>query len=163
MRLHTCRTFCICQLQCCCCQRSSHFRSCSVAQHGARQFQAFCYRPSYASLVTPLPPSLHESGAAPTLTHQQPCAVVSLASTSLVWSDRSAPQLCLLQLLLPNCIRFSLLLPNCVRFSCYSRLRPLWLLFPDCVLFSCCSSSASACYHTHSTKYIKYEGRTSLL
>jgi len=27
------------------------------------------------------------------------CAVVSLASTSLAWSDRTAPRLCLLQLL----------------------------------------------------------------
>ena len=115
MQLHTCRTFCICQLQYCCCQRSSHFCLCSVAQHGARQFQALCYRHSYASLVTPLPPSQRGSGAAPTVTHQQPCAVVSLASTSLVWSDRTAPasapaaapQLLLLQLLFPDSVHFS--------------------------------------------------------
>jgi len=31
MRLHTCGTFCICQLQYCWCQRSSHFHLYSVA------------------------------------------------------------------------------------------------------------------------------------
>ena len=38
---------------------------------------------------------------------KQPCAVVSLANTTLTWLDQTAPRLRLLQLLLPNCIRFS--------------------------------------------------------
>ena len=41
--------------------------------------------------------NLHESGAAPY--SDASCAVVSLASTSLVWSDKTVPQLHLLQLL----------------------------------------------------------------
>ena len=53
------------------------------------------------------------------LTYQQPCVGVSLASTSLVWSDRTAPQ-----------------------------LHPLQLLLADYIHFSCCSliASSSACY-----------------
>jgi len=58
------------------------------------------------------------------------------ASTRLAQSDRTAPRLCPLQLLLPDYIRFQ-------------------LLFPDCVSFSLLS-------HTHSTKYSKYKGHASL-
>jgi len=61
----------------------------------------------------------------PTLIHQQACVVVSLVSTSLAWSDQTAPLLCPLQLLLLNCI-----------------------------LFSCCSSSASTCQRTHAAQII---------
>ena len=77
------------------------FRSCSVALHGARLHgQALSCRYCYASLVTPPPPCLRESDAAPYLTidtsllsmlrctNMQPCAVVSLARYSLAWSDR---------------------------------------------------------------------------
>ena len=88
-------------------------------------------------------------------------------------ASAAAPRLRPLQLLLPDCIRFSccspiasasaaarclcslqLLLPNCVCFSCSlitsastaaPQLRPLRLLLPDCVLFDCCSPIASAC------------------
>ena len=73
---------------------------------------------------------LHEFGAAPNF--DAPYAVLSLASTSLAWPDQTAPQLHPLQLLLPDCIRFSLQLFNCV-------------------LFSGCSSAA-ACYHTHAVQ-----------
>ena len=66
-----------------------------------------------------------------------------------------APQLCLLQLLLPDCIDpLQLLLPVCVRFSSAVRLcplpparclHPLQLLLPDCVHFNCSPiASASA-------------------
>ena len=76
---------------------------------------------------------------------KQPCVVVSLASTSLAWSDWTAPRLHPLQLLLPNYIRFSLLLPDCARFS---------LLLPDCARFSLllleCFSLLS---HIRSSKY----------
>ena len=61
----------------------------------------------------------------PTLIHQQACLVVSLASTSLAWSDQTAPLLC-----------------------------PLKLLLLNCILFSCCSSSASTCQHTHAVPSI---------
>jgi len=40
------------------------------------------------------------------------CTVVSLASTTLTWSDRTVPLVRPLQLLLPDFIHFSLLLPN---------------------------------------------------
>ena len=49
-----------------------------LAQHGERQFSLRC-RHSYASVVSPPSPCLRESGAAPTLTHQQPCVILSLA------------------------------------------------------------------------------------
>ena len=60
----------------------------------------------------------------------------------------AAPRLRLLQLLLPDYIDpLQLLLPDCIRFSCCSllasasavalRLRPLQLLLPDCVRFNC--------------------------
>ena len=74
--------------------------------------------------------------------HQQPCVVVSLASTSLTWSDLPAPRLCPLQLLLLDCIRF----------SCYS---------PIASASAHCSPTASS--SAASTKYKKYKGRTSLL
>ena len=100
-------------------------------------------RHSYASLVTPPPPSLRESGAAPysdapTALCGPGCAVVSLASASLAWSDRTAPRLRPLQLLLPNCIRFSCCSPTAPASACCSRivrfrLRPLQLLLPECV------------------------------
>jgi len=48
---------------------------------------------------------LRESGAVPY--SNAPCALVSLASTSLAWSDRPVPQLRPLQLLLPDCVLFS--------------------------------------------------------
>ena len=81
----------------------------------------------------------------PTLPHQQPCAVVSLASNSLVWShwtaptSASAPQLHLFQQLFHDCICFSLLLLDCVRFS--------W----------CSSSESASClymYHTYAAQSI---------
>jgi len=46
---------------------------------------------SYASVASPPSPRLRESGAAPY--SDAHCAVVSQASTSLVWSDRTAPWL----------------------------------------------------------------------
>jgi len=45
---------------------------------------------------------LHESGAAPC--SYAFCAAVSLASTSLAWSDRTAPRLRPLQLLAHTCV-----------------------------------------------------------
>ena len=71
---------------------------------------------------------LHGSGAAPY--SDASCSVVSLASTSLAWSDWTVLRLHPLQLLLPHCVCLSLLLPNCV-------------------LFSCCCWSASTCCHAH--------------
>ena len=69
----------------------------------------------------------------------------------------AAPQLRLLQLLLPDCIHLcpllhlrllQLLFATCIRFSCCStiasastaapRLCPFKLLLPDCVRFNCC-------------------------
>ena len=73
--------------------------------------------------------------------HQQPCVVVSLASTSLTWSVLTAPRLCLLQMLLLDCIRFSCSLIASASAHC-----------------SPTASSSAA-----STKYKKYKGRTSLL
>jgi len=40
----------------------------------------------------------------PTPTFQSPCTVVSLASTSLTWSNQTVAWLCPIQLLLPDCI-----------------------------------------------------------
>ena len=74
------------------------------------------------------------------------------------------PQLCLLQLLLPNCVHFSccspvvsilqLLLPECICFSCCSLIvststavpcvRFTCMLLPDCVRFTCRYLIASA-------------------
>ena len=58
---------------------------------------------------------LRKCGTAPY--SDAPCMVVSLASTSLTWSDRTAPKLHLLQLLFPDCIRF---VPRMCSFSCCS-------------------------------------------
>ena len=66
---------------------------------------------------------------------------------------RSFARLRPLQLLLPDCVRFSCsspiasastAAPDCVRFSCCPRLCPLQLLLPNCVRFNCCSLIASA-------------------
>ena len=48
----------------------------------------------------------------PAQKHQQPHDVVSLASTSLVWPDRTAPQLRMLQLLLPDCVLLVLVITH---------------------------------------------------
>ena len=94
--------------------------------------------------------------AAPTLTHQQPCAVWvgSLARQALVLVSRGLTEL------QPDCVRSSCCSPTTsapaaaprppgdyIRFSCCSlaRLHPLQLLFPDCVSFSLLSRT-----HAHS-------------
>ena len=139
MRLHTCGTFCICQLQYCCCQRSSSVRfssTCSTAHDSSGLFAADIVMLPWSHLLHQVCVSLVQPL---TLMHQQPCAVVSLVSTSLMWSDGTASQLRPLQLAAPRCIFFSccsamhllqLLLPDCICFN---------LLLPDCVRFSCCS------------------------
>ena len=92
----------------------------------------------------------------PTLTHQQPCAVVSLASTSLMWSDRTAPpivsaapRLHPLQLLFPNCVHFRLLLHDCVHLCCCSPTTSSSAAAPQ--------THHSAFYHTHTGQKYKYE------
>ena len=107
----------------------------------------------------------------PTVNNQQPCAVVSLASTrlKLVWSDQTAPQLCLLQLLLPNCIHFGCCSPITSASTCCS-FCSLQLLLPNCVHFSCCfltaSSSAAAprvCQLVITQSYTQYKVQNSRL
>jgi len=89
----------------------------------------------------------------PTLTHQQPCVVVSLASTNLAWSDKTALQLRPLHLLLPDCICFSYCSPIESVSVAAPQLHPLQLLLLEYIhLLS----------RTCSTKYNNYEGRTSL-
>jgi len=111
---------------------SSHFHLCwHRTAHNSSLFAADIGM----LLRSPLPHDVCVSLAQPpTMSHQQPCAEVSLASTSLVWSKPTAPQLPLLQLLLP------------IVFTPAAA--------PNYVLFSCCSSSASTCYHTHALQSI---------
>ena len=101
----------------------------------------------------------------PTVNNQQPCAVVSLASTrlKLAWSDQPAPRLCLLQLLLPNCIHFGCCSLITSASTCCS-FCSLQLLLSDCILFSCSALSVSTCYHTvppavQSTKFTRHYPR----
>jgi len=80
-----------------------------------------------------------------TLTHQQPCAVVSLVNTSLAWSDRLRS----LQLLLPDCIHISCCSPIVSALAAASQLQ---------------TPAVFICYHAHALKCInKYGGRMSLL
>ena len=87
----------------------------AVQKSKERQFSFHC-RHSYASVAfrSPLYPDLLTA-----------LMVVSLMSTCLVWLDQTA-----------------------------ARPHPLQLLLPDCVRFSCCSSNVSACYHTHTVQSI---------
>ena len=92
-------------------------------------------------------------------TNMQPCAVVSLASISLAWSDQTAPRLCPLQLLLPVLCTVS-------ASAAVPRLHPLQLAASQlCLLqlpvaaswlrsLQLRSLSASACYHTHAKQSI---------
>ena len=87
------------------------------------------------------------------LMHQPPCAIVSLASTSLVWSNRTVPWLCLFQLLLPTASA-SAAAPRLHPLQLAApQLCPLQLPLSDCVLFSCCSPSTST-YHAHTVQSI---------
>ena len=90
----------------------------------------------------------------------------------------AVPRFCLLQLLLPDCVRFSCCsplasastalprfqqLPDCIRFGFFSPiasastvapwLRPLQLQLPDCIRFDCCSLIASTCSLTCSERF----------
>jgi len=98
----------------------------ALTQHGAQQF-SLCCRHRYASEVSPPSQFPSESGAAPTLTHQQPCAVVSLAGMHYSLSGQTE------------------LHPDCIRFSCSS---------PIVSASACCSPIVSACYHAHTVQSI---------
>ena len=58
----------------------------------------------------------------------------------------AAPRLRPLQLLLPDCVRFSFCssLTIASTSAAAPRLRPLQLLLPNCICFNCCSQIASA-------------------
>ena len=90
----------------------------------------------------------------PTLMYQQPCAVVSLVSTSLAWSDRTAPWLHPLSCCSPTASSSAAVPWLCPPQLVAPRLCPLQLLLPDYILFSCCSLSVSACYHAHAVQSI---------
>ena len=87
---------------------------------------------------------------------RSPIASASSAATRLHQSASTAtPRLHPLQLLLPDCVRFSCCSPIASASAGAPRLhrsastaaphlRPLQLLLPDCVHFSCCSPIASA-------------------
>ena len=115
-----------------------------------------------ASLAQLLPP------CSPTCVIRRRTALRQSCCSRIAYASAAAHHLCLLQLLLPDCVRFNcspiasasaaarhlcllqLLLATCVCFSCYSliasvstapRLRPLRLLLLDCVhrKFNCYS------------------------
>ena len=58
----------------------------------------------------------------------------------ITYASAAAPQLYPLQLLLPNCIRFSCCSPTVSASAAAPRLHPLQLLLPNCIRFSCCSA-----------------------
>ena len=117
-------------------------------------------------MISPPSPSLCESGTAPYSDAPTAlCGIVSLASTNLVCSDRTVPQLCPLQLLLPDCIHFSHCSPIGSASAAAPQLHPLQPLFPDCVHFSLLLPDYVECVYllsrTHSTKCNKYEHHCS--
>ena len=103
----------------------------------------------FASLAQLLPP------CSPTVCNPAPDSSLKSCFSPIASASAAAHRLCPLQLLLPGPIaasastaasrlppprdRVQLLLPDCARFSCCSRSRPLRLLLPDCVRFNCCS------------------------
>jgi len=65
------------------------------------------------------------SGPLSTLTHQQPCAVVSSVST--IWSSHGQTEPC------PNCVCFSFCSPPAFTSAAVPRLRPLQVLLLECI------------------------------
>ena len=88
----------------------------------------------FASLVT-CPSFAYVSNPAP---DSSLCRAVAPSASA------AAPRLCPLQLLLPDCIRFSCCSPIVSASAAAPRLHPLQLLLPDCIRFSCCSPIVSA-------------------
>ena len=145
------------------------------AQHGAQQFSLCCRH----SVVSPPSPHLHESFSTPyTDAPTALCGGVSgkhwtrmVRPNCALIASTSAVRRCLWQAL--DSHGQTKLRPDCVHFSCAAVslpsirlawsdqtapwLRPLQLLLPESLTASssaCCSSSASACYHTHAVQIL---------
>jgi len=104
------------------------------------------YRNSYVHILHMCSSSFTvvNSGPLSTLTHQQPCAVVSSVST--IWSSHGQTEPC------PNCVCFSSCSPPASTSAAVPRLRPLQVLLLECIYT-----------RMQYKKYYKYEGRASLL